>query len=368
MTQPDFPAAADEVPCVTAGLPGTGGRIRLCPEDFEVEEIPAYEPCGEGDHLFLWTEKRGRTTREVAQTLARILGIDTRDVGCAGLKDRNALTRQYFSVPAQPAVLGRLKDLDCLPESAGFRVLSKARHVNKLKTGHLRGNRFRICIRGALPDAVERASAILAELARSGLPNAFGAQRFGRDGMNAVRGRSLVQKPETVRAVRDRFLRRICVSAYQSLLFNRLLARRMADGLFGQALPGDLMKKLDTGGLFICEDAPEDSRRMETFAVAPTGPLFGHRMMRPAGEALAREDAILAEEDISLESFRHLKGDAEGGRRPLRIPVAASVSPGPEAGALCLDFSLPKGSFATVLLREVMKDGTELPALADEDG
>ena len=370
MSAADASAALDEVPCVTSGLPGTGGGIRICPEDFEVEELPAYEPSGEGGHLFLWTEKRGRTTREVAQEIARRLGTDARDVGCAGLKDRNALTRQYFSVPASPAVLERLGTLDGLPEEAGFRVLRTARHGNKLKTGHLRGNRFRILIRGVSSDAPARAEAILAELSKSGLPNAFGGQRFGRDGMNAARGRSLVlglKTPETARLFRDRFLRRLCVSAYQSQLFNRLLARRMADGLFQRALPGDLMKKLDTGGLFISEDAEADSQRMEVFGVSPTGPLFGHRMMRPAGEALAREEAILAEEGLTLESFRHLKGDAEGARRPLRIPASAAVSPGPEEGTLRLEFSLPKGSFATVLLREVMKDAAELPGLADED-
>ena len=366
----DAPASLDEVPCVTSDLPGTGGKIRICPEDFEVEEIPAYEPCGTGDHLFLWTEKRGRTTREVALEIARRLGADARDVGYAGLKDRNALTRQYFSVPASPSVLGKLLSLDNLPADAGFRVLSSARHGNKLKTGHLKGNRFRILIRDTVPDAPDRALAILAELAAAGLPNAFGAQRFGRDGMNAARGRALVlgeKTPETARLFRDRFLRRLCISAYQSLLFNRLLARRMADGLFQRAVPGDLMKKLDTGGLFISEDADADTHRMETFGIAPTGPLFGHRMMCPAGDALAREEAILAEEGIRLDSFRHLKGDAEGARRPLRIPVTASAAPGADEGTLRLDFALPKGSFATVLLREVMKTDAALPGLADED-
>lgn len=352
-----------ELPLITAALPGTGGQVRTSPEDFEVEEMPAYAPSGSGDHLFLWTEKRGRTTREVAQILARVLGVGERDVGFAGLKDKRALTRQFFSVPATPRAEAGLEALARPGAPDGVRLLSAARHGNKLKTGHLCGNRFRIRVRGVHPEALARARAIAEVLRARGLSNAFGPQRFGRDGLNAARGRALVlreDRPELGRMARDRFLRRLCVSAYQSHLFNRFLAERIADGLFERAIEGDLMKKLDTGGLFTSQRPDEDTSRMARFEISPTGPIFGHRMMRPDAIAWEREARLLAAEGIGLDAFAHLKGDGDGSRRPLRIPVDVGVSAG-AAGELVLDFALPKGAFATALLREVMKDEVALP-------
>ncbi|MDR0965458.1 MAG: tRNA pseudouridine(13) synthase TruD [Myxococcales bacterium] len=388
MTPPPIPAPSNDLPLLTAALPGTGGQLRVAPEDFEVEELPAYEPSGEGDHLFLWIEKRDRTTREVAQALARRLGISERDVGYAGLKDKRALTRQFFSVPGFPSADGwceRIAQaLGALPGGVhpnedpierarrdltdhGFRVVFHEHHSNKLKTGHLRGNRFRIRLREVHPDALERAQAIAAALAKSGLPNAFGPQRFGRDGQNARLGRGLVlgeNRPELIRVRRDRFLRRLCVSAFQSLLFNRVLTERIAEGLFDQAIEGDLMKKLDTGGLFTSANAGEDTPRVARFEISPTGPIFGHRMMRPASSAWQREQRVLQSEGIELASFAPLKADGEGSRRPMRIPIALDVKADAE-GELVLTFDLPKGAFATVLLREVMKGDVALPEELD---
>lgn len=352
-----------ELPLVSAAIPGTGGRLRAQPEDFEVEEQPAYAPSGSGDHLFLWIEKRGRTTREVAQFLARALGISERDVGFAGLKDKRALTRQFFSIPATPRAEAGLEALTRPDAMEGVRLLSAARHGNKLKTGHLRGNRFRIRLRGVHPEALARARATADVLRARGLANAFGPQRFGRDGLNAARGRALVVRegrPDLGRVARDRFLRRLCISAYQSQLFNRFLAERISDGLFERAIEGDLMKKLDTGGLFTSRRPDEDTPRLARFEISPTGPIFGHRMMRPDALAWEREARLLAAEGIDLDAFAHLKGDGEGSRRPLRVPIDVEVS-GDAADAIVLDFALPKGAFATALLREVMKDEVALP-------
>ena len=359
--------SADQVlvqpPLLTADIPGTGGTLRAQPEDFEVEELPAYEPSRSGDHLFLWVEKRGRTTREVAQFLARALGIGERDVGFAGLKDKRAKTRQFFSVPLHPRVEARLEEV-LRPEAFdGVRVLSHARHGNKLKTGHLRGNRFRIRLRDVHPEALPWAQAAVERLRQCGLANAFGPQRFGRDGLNAERGRAIVLRqecPDLGRVKRDRFLRRLCVSAYQSLLFNRVLAERVAEGLFERAIDGDLMKKLDTGGLFTSRNPDEDTPRLKRFDIAPTGPIFGHKMMRPESSAWERESRVLAAEGLDLAAFAHLRADAEGSRRPLRIPIEVAVS-SEDPGTLLLDFALPKGAFATALLREVMKDAVALP-------
>src|SRR5437870_5416278 len=139
-----------EPPMLTADLSGVGGRIRAQPEDFEVEEIPAYEPCGEGEHLFLWIEKRSMGAEFFTRQIAQRLGIAPGEVGTAGLKDRHAVTRQYVSVPA--AAEERLGQLD----GEGLRVLRVSRHTNKLRPGHLRGNRFRILVRDAAADAGQR--------------------------------------------------------------------------------------------------------------------------------------------------------------------------------------------------------------------
>src|SRR4030095_14502840 len=169
---------------VTAGLPGTGGLLRVTPDDFEVEEIPAYLPSGQGEHLFLWIEKVSLDTPEAAFRIATGLGLHLGEVSWAGLKDRVARTRQWLSVPARAeAALGELAQT---PE---LRVLAHGRHGNKLRVGHLRGNRFRIHIRDAeRPEAV---AAIMERLRDGALPNACGEQRFGR-GDSALRGRALV--------------------------------------------------------------------------------------------------------------------------------------------------------------------------------
>ncbi len=349
-----------EAPLSTTSLPGTGGVVRVTPEDFEVEELPAYLPSGNGEHLFLWIEKRGRNTRDVVRELAAKLSLPERELGFAGLKDKAAVTRQYVSAPRVDPARGQALS------GEGWRVLSAARHENKLKTGHLKGNRFCIRIRETVPGALERAKACAEALERQGLPNAFGPQRFGRQGLNAITGRALLtgaSTPEVARARRDRFLRRIAISAYQALLFNRVLAERMKEGLLGTALPGDLMKKLDTGGLFTSSDPGADQGRLERFEISPTGPIFGSRMMQPQAQAWERESRVLAAEGLTLASFAPLKADGEGSRRALRLPMKIEVEQKGEA--LELRFALPKGSFATTVLREVMKPEA-LPELPEE--
>src|SRR5437764_7116812 len=161
-------------PLLTPELPGFGGKIRARDEDFEVEEVPSYEPCGSGDHLFLWVEKRGMAPEYFARRIANKLGISPGAVGTAGLKDRHAVTRQWVSVPkeAEPNV----PKLD----GDGVRVLKTGLHTNKLKPGHLRGNRFKILVRDA--DRAAPADAILDRIRTQGMPNFYGPQRFGHDG------------------------------------------------------------------------------------------------------------------------------------------------------------------------------------------
>ncbi|MGA9523546.1 MAG: tRNA pseudouridine(13) synthase TruD, partial [Myxococcaceae bacterium] len=263
-----------EWPLVTADVLPAGGLIKATPEDFIVEEVPAYEPSGEGDHLYLWVEKRGRDTAEVARLLARAGGVPEREVGYAGMKDRQGITRQWFSLPA----IAEPKLADFAAENV--QVLERKRHRNKLRTGHLRGNRFRIRVRD-----VKDAGAALAAFERlqsSGVPNYFGEQRFGREDDNAALGRKLLRGERLERAPTP-FQRRLYLSAWQSLLFNRALAQRIEEGTLGRALPGDVLRKADTGGLFVCEDPVVDQPRVDRFEVSPAGPLLGPKMPKAAG-------------------------------------------------------------------------------------
>ncbi len=335
---------------LTAGLPGTGGRLRASPEDFEVEELPAYLPSGQGEHLFLWVEKLGLDTPEAARRLASALGLQPAEVSWAGLKDRVAVTRQWLSVPARVE-----SSLPALAPGPELRVLAHARHGNKLRVGHLRGNRFRICIRDA--EQPEAAGAVLERLVAEGLPNAFGEQRFGRGdtalrGQALVRGERLPHKPST-------FERKLYVSAYQALLFNRLLEARLQAGTLRRALAGDLMKKTDSGGLFACREPEVDQQRLERGEIAPTGPIFGWKMQRPEGDVDAAEQGVLAAEGLTLESFRRLRSIAEGTRRPFSVPVTEARWSA-EGSTVEISFALPAGSYATVLLDEVMKASTDL--------
>jgi tRNA pseudouridine13 synthase len=348
---------ATAVPRLSAALPGTGGTLRASPEDFEVEELPAYLPSGAGEHLFLWVEKVELDTPAAARLLARALGVEPGTVGWAGLKDRRAVTRQWLSVPAsaEPA----LATAELPP---GVRVLRHARHGNKLRVGHLRANRFRIRI--AAPTEPEAARAVLALLATRGMANAYGPQRFGR-GDGSLRGKALVLGERLPRRPTP-FERKLFISAYQAALFNRLLAARMDSGRFGRVEVGDLLRKADSGGLFVCRAKEEDQPRTDRLEVSPTGPVFGWKMPRPEGTVDAEEQALLAAEGLSLERFRALGGLAEGARRPFAVQVE-EASAELDRQDLVLQFTLPAGSYATVLLDEVMKS-TAAETPVDEPG
>jgi tRNA pseudouridine13 synthase len=347
---------APDVPRLSASLPGTGGQLRVRPEDFEVEEVAAYAPSGSGEHLFLWVEKVELDTPGAARILAGALRLAPGLVSWAGLKDRRAVTRQWLSVPASAeAALPRAQ----LPP--GLRVLSHTRHGNKLRVGHLRGNRFRIRI--SAPERASAAAPVLALLAARGMPNAYGPQRFGR-GDGPLRGRALVLGERLPRRPSP-FERKLLVSAYQAALFNRALAARMDRGAFGRVEAGDLLRKSDSGGLFVCREPAVDQPRADRLEVSPTGPVFGWKMPRPEGAVDAEEQALLGAEGLTLERFRALGGLAEGARRPFAVKVEAGAwkLEGPD---LLLEFTLPAGSYATVLLDEVMK-GTDAAAADRED-
>jgi tRNA pseudouridine13 synthase len=335
----------------TAHLPGTGGLLKSTPEDFVVEEIPAYHPTGEGGHLFLTVEKRGITTQDMVRRIARALGVRPDDIGVAGQKDRQAVARQLVSVPAVDPLRAANLKLD------GVTVLSAARHPHKLRTGHLRGNRFTVTLRGVDESAEQRARAVLDLLIASWLPNRFGAQRFGMYGDNAAEGKAILLGKTHVE---DRFRRRFLISAYQAQLFNRYLAARQDEDLLHRVMLGDVIQKCDTGGLFVClpEDMAYTQARLEMHAVTATGPMYGHAMMRPSEGSAAgqREQKILDEEGLDPAVFGQFGKLAAGTRRALLVRIEGT-SARQIGDALTLSFALPAGAYATVLLEEVMKPG-----------
>lgn len=395
----------DRLPYLTQAYPGIGGQLKSRPDDFAVEEIPLYQPCGEGAHTYLLVEKRGLSTYNMVTRVARALGVAPDAVGYAGLKDARAVTRQLISVEGVAPEQAQNLVVD------GVCVLAATRHRNKLKLGHLAGNRFAVRIREVEPAAAPLAEAVLAELSQRGVPNYFGEQRFGvrdnthRLGLALLRGDAIAfvheylgsprpdERPdlqatrtlvdagdyaaalahwpaglrderrvlealvraggEAERAVRavSNDLRRLTLSAYQAHLFNRLLAQRI--GRLGQIEPGDVAFIHASGAAFVVQDASVEQPRADRFEISPSGPLFGPKCLLAAGAPGAREHALLSESGLTLNAFRLPGIKMKGARRPYRVPID-DVEVGWDDGLL-LQFRLPPGSYATEVLREVMK-------------
>jgi tRNA pseudouridine13 synthase len=334
----------DAFPRRCRDLPAVGGALRASDDDFRVDEIASYEPCGEGEHTYLRFEKRGMTTTYAITQIARALKIQARDVGYAGMKDRHAVTTQTVSIPRVDAE--RVSALSV----EGLRVLSVARHRNKLRTGHLRGNRFELRVRD-LPDgvapALARAEAIAAVIGGAGVPNYYGEQRFGRDGDNGAKAREWLSGGP---APRDPQHRRFLVSALQSELFNAWLGARVRDGLLDAFVAGDLAARGANGRPWLIT-ADEAAQLYPAGEASPTGPMFGRSMDRPTGEAEAREEAVLLGASLDRAFFDRIGPLAEGARRPARIFVEG-LTVEAEGDALVFRFTLPPGAYATVVMRE----------------
>lgn len=391
---------------LTADLPGTGGIYKEQPSDFQVEEIPLYPCSGDGEHLYLWIEKEGLSTHELLNQLKRALQAKESEIGHAGLKDARARTRQMISVPIKYA--DKLANLPLRKAS----VLQTQRHGNKLRLGHLAGNRFTILLRETVPDAKQRAEAILQRLEEQGVPNRFGEQRYGILGNSAKLGLLLLQQNyaafcrellgdpalirnsdwrsaaeayrqndltnclqllpkrmhderRLVRTLRDgkgekqaalslpRNLLRLYLSACQSQLFDLLLEQRLPH--LNRLEDGDIAYKHDNGACFRVQLASEEQARSDRFEISPTAPLFGYKVMQATGSPGEREQRILQASGLTLESWRVNKLAMPGERRPLRVPLQQTCVEQSAPGQLKLSFSLPKGSYATSVLLEIIK-------------
>lgn len=324
--------------------PAAAGVIRTCPEDFRVDEIPLVEPDGEGEHALLHIEKRNSNTDWVAKQLARLADVPNRDVSYAGLKDRNAVTRQWFSVRLAGKPEPEWRSL----ESDDLRVLGCHRHSRKLRTGALRGNRFLISVRQLTGDQ-DALEAHLGRIQQEGVPNYFGEQRFGHGGGNLAAAQSLFAG-EMKRV--NRRLRGIYISAARSLLFNQILARRVEQGSWNRLLEGERVMLDGSASSFSAEQIDAELQgRLQEMDVHPSGPLWGRG--RTDVTTLAAEV-----EHRALEGFEEWQQGlercgAEMGRRALRAPVR-DMEWWFEGDVLILGFSLPKGSYATAVLRECL--------------
>ena len=334
------------LPYISAEISGIGGAIKVRPEHFIVEEIPLYEPCGEGEHLYVRLTRTGWTTRDVQKRLADIFELKPSDIGYAGLKDKHARTTQVFSIP------GRDLDEDAaarrIPEEAPFEVAWALRHRNKLKAGHLLGNSFRIIVSTPAPDASVLIDEVRSTLLARGLPNFYGEQRFGMQGDNEQKGLEALRG----RGPRDRWSRRFLLSALQAGLFNAWLVERIRSELFETVLAGDIAKKVASGGIFEVEAVDEEMERLRKREITYTGPIYGAKMRWATGEPGALERRILDEAGITVDVLR--KARLDGSRRAARILLDDIAVDAVEEG-LRFSFSLPKGSYATTVMREFMK-------------
>ena len=327
------------------GEPLACGVIRHVAEDFRVEEVLGFEPAGHGEHVLLRARKRGITTDEAARRLAHHAGVRPGAVGYAGLKDRHAVAEQWFTVGLAGA---REPDWEALG-GGELRVLSAARHTRKLRRGAHRANRFVIVVRDVRGDAGELDER-LHRLAREGMPNYFGAQRFGRRGDNVAQAQALFRGAKP----RSRVQRGLYLSAARAQLFNVLLSRRVAAASWNRALVGDVLQLDGRGSVFAVPVLSADIvARVAALALHPTGPLWGRgeRLVSAAPAALEAEVAA-AHADLAAGLERAGLACA---RRALRARLAELEWERPAGGRLCLAFELARGGYATSVLRECVR-------------
>lgn len=329
------------------GEPSCQGRLKIVPEDFIVREDLGFTPCGEGEHILLYIRKRGQNTQWIARELSRLAGVTQREVTWAGLKDRHAVTEQWFGVhlpgKAEP-------DFSSL-ESDDVQILARGRHNKKLKIGALKGNWFELNLTElSAPHELENR---LAAIAERGVPNYYGDQRFGHNFGNIEQARAMFNG----RKVKDRNKRSLYLSAARSYLFNLAASVRLRAGMAEQLLDGDCLMLAGTQSFFtINEDNPLDEAMQTRFAegdVRISAPMWGRGRL-PSGAAAAElELSALSEHQDLCQGLENQGLKQE--RRPLLLKPQ-QMSWQQEGDALRLSFWLPAGSYATSVVREIAKD------------
>lgn len=326
------------------GEPLGRAQLKATAEDFQVDEVLDIPLAGEGEHLWLWVEKRELNTEEAARRIARAAGVPLRVVSYAGLKDRQALTRQWFSLHLP----GKADPDLAAAENANLRILKRERHKRKLQRGAHSANGFTLRLtrlqadRAALEQRLQR-------LAEAGVPNYFGLQRFGHGGGNVQDARAFAERKElpVQRNLRSRLL-----SAGRSFLFNRVLAERVAAGTWNQAQVGDLLAFTDSRSFFAAGAEECGDPRLAQLDLHPTGPLWGAGQSPAAGLSQTLEQGV-ADAEPALRDWLAEAGLAHE-RRILRLPIGGLTWHYPEPDVLQLEFVLPAGCFATAVVRELV--------------
>lgn len=325
------------------GKPTARGEIRTITEDFIVEEVSRVAPQGEGTHLWLWVEKQNANTDWVASQLSKATNCARRDVGYAGMKDRHALTRQWFSLPAFESSLERIASADI----EGVKILDSRLHTRKLKRGTLEGNRFELRVRHFDGETAQTGQR-LAQIQLNGVPNYFGPQRFGRNGLNVGRGFKLLSNNARL----PRAKRSIYLSAMRSFLFNEVLAERVRNGSWNNIMDGELAMLNGTHSIFECEKVDADIEdRCKRLDIHPTGPLPGESGSLPTGKVADFEQAVLQDFQQLIDVLKAQR--VQSSRRALRL-YPADLQWKFADGELKLSFVLPAGAYATTVLREIM--------------
>jgi len=326
------------------GAPLAVVTIRHTANDFHVTEELGFEPSADGEHDFLWIEKAGANTEWVARQLARHANVGSRDVGYAGLKDRHALTRQWFSVrrPNRDGTDWKSLAVD------GVKLLDIARNARKLRRGAHRGNLFRIALRD---DDVESHAAVLhervAKISQAGIPNYFGEQRFGRHGSNLSAAKALFAGKRLRRDARG-----FALSAARSFLFNKILELRVHGGSWNKIIPGELANLNGTGSVFAVDEVtPELETRCRELDVHPSATLWGDGAPLTTQHAAELENAAVADYMELTEGLKNAR--VEAASRPLRVKVD-DLSVTVSENVAWLEFRLLKGAFATAVLREIV--------------
>lgn len=322
--------------------PAVSGKIRATPEDFQVDELLGFEPSGEGEHACLLIRKRNSNTAFVAEQLAKLAGIKLMDVSYAGLKDRHAVTTQWFSL-----YLSSKPEPDwTLLNNDEIEVLTVTRHNRKLRRGALQGNRFTLVIR-ELQGNIATLEPRLQQIATQGVPNYFGEQRFGHDNLERVSAMF-----EGRIKVRDRNKRSMYLSSARSAVFNYLLSQRVAAGNWNSGLPGEMMMLDGSHSVFFAEKIDQEVRdRLQQQDIHPTGPLWGKGALSSSGEVMALEQLLAELFPLFCKGLEAV--DMKQERRALRLPVR-ELQWHMSDESLNMSFFLPAGSYATAVLRELL--------------
>jgi len=337
--------APSEPPLTTLGLAPILGRLGAEPEDFRVDEIPAYLPSGTGSHCYVLVRKRLLTTPELVHVIAKAARVAEPSIGYAGMKDKHAVTTQWLSVP-QPCVEAAGWELP-----PGVEVLETSLHSNKLRTGHLHGNRF--TLRLVCPDPADkpRFEALWAKI-QLGIYNGFGAQRFGFGGSNLGRALNWLERKTPLRGPKGRFLKKLNVSVIQSEIFNRYLVARIQASLSAPLL-GEVVRLRGSGACFIVKDPADEQPRWDSKDILPTGPMIAHRI-HPAAEgvALALEQTV-ARSVCDGTALDDLCAEAPGARRDVLLDLGQPKYEWENNHIIRVSFELPAGAYATEVLREL---------------